>query len=98
MNFEGIKSMARDAGKKLLDGALALVKTTAATTLELAGKAAGKAVGYAKNKAGSALHKTGAKVQEKASEQGGTLLLLGFVFAALALLMFLLRAYGRRRD
>ena len=90
MNFDMIKDKALDLGKKAADAALSLVKKTAETTLKLTGKAAGKAAGYAKEK-------TGEKVRAKAAEQDGALLLLGLVFASLALLAFVLRAYGRKK-
>ncbi len=97
MDFDTIKDKALDLGRKAAGAALDLVKKTAETTLKLTGKAAGKAAGYAKEKAGVVLHKTGEKVRVKAAEQDSALLLLGLVFASLALLAFVLRAYGRRK-
>lgn len=97
MDMEQIKDKALDMGKKLLSGVFGLVKKTAETTLKLTGKAAGKAAGFAREKAGVVLHKTGEKVRAKASEQDGALLLLGLVFASLALLAFVLRAYGKKK-
>ena len=91
-----IAEKAYELGRKLLSGMFGLVKKTAASTLKLTGVAVGKTAGRAKNQAGIALHKTGDKVRAKAADRDSALLLLGLVFAGLALLAFALRAYGRK--
>ena len=97
MDMEAIKDKALDLGKKTLEVLGGAVKKTAETALQFTGKAAGKAAGFVKEKTGAAARRTGEKVRAKAAGQDGALLLLGLVFASLALLAFALRAYGRRR-
>ncbi len=97
MDFEKVKDKALDLGKKAAGAALDLVEKAAEATLKFTGQTAGKAAGFVKEKAGAVAHKTGEKVREKAAEQDGLLLLLGLVFAGLALLAFVLHAYGRKK-
>lgn len=96
MDMEKILDRTLDFGRKTAEKLRGFAKKTAESALHGTGKAAGKAVGFAKEKVGVVLHRTGEKVQSKAAQQQDTLLVLGFVFAALALLAFVLRAYGRK--
>ncbi|MBR4157545.1 MAG: hypothetical protein IKR07_01365 [Oscillospiraceae bacterium] len=97
MDLDKLKDKALDTGSRILQGLGSFAKKTANSVLEKTKTEAGKAAGFAKEKTFIVLHKTGEKVRSRAAEQQETLLVLGFVFAAFAILAFVLRAYGRRK-
>ena len=96
--MEQIKTALLETGKKMLQGALALVKATATATADLMGRAAGHAVVFAKDKGGALVKDAGGKIKTAAKDHRQGLLLIaacvsGVIMAA-SLIGFLL---GRKK-
>ncbi len=88
--MERIKETLLELGRKLGKGALALVRTTATTTADLLGRAAGHAASFAKEKGGQMVRCAGDKVKTTAKEHRQGLLLIAACVSGVALVASLI--------
>lgn len=96
--MEQIKSFLMELGKKLGQGALALLRTGAKTGVELVGSVAGKAASCAKEKTGELVRSAGNKVKSTAKEHRQGLLLFAAAVSGVALIASLIGyAMGREK-
>ncbi len=74
--MEQIKNSLLEAGRKLAQSALALVRATAEATANMMGRAAGHAVVFAREKGGELVRSTGGKAKTAARDHRQGLLLI----------------------
>ena len=74
--MEQLKKTVMETGKKLLQGALGLMRTTAEATVNLMGRAAGHAVVFARDKGGALVKSAGGKVKATVKDHRQSLLLI----------------------
>ena len=83
--MEQLKETVLETGKKLLKGALGLMRTTAEATANLMGRAAGHAVVFAREKGGALVKSAGCKAKAAAQDHRQVLLIAVAVVSGLAL-------------
>jgi hypothetical protein len=83
--MEQIKSSLLEAGRKLAQSALTLVRATAEATANMMGRAAGHAVVFAREKGGELVKTAGGKAKAAAQDHRQVLLIAAAVVSGLAL-------------
>ena len=96
--MEQLKETVLETGKKLLKGALGLMRTTAEATANLMGRAAGHAVVFAKEKGGELVKTTGGKVKTTVKDhRQGLLLIAACVSGAVMVVSLIGYLLGRKK-
>ncbi len=95
--MEQIKNSLLEAGRKLAQSALILVRATAEATANMMGRAAGHAVVFAKDAAGKLTKAAGSRVKTAAQDhRQGVLLIAAGVSGAVMLASLLAYFLGRK--